>query len=130
MQEEILKGFSFYFIYIYFAFFFLSGYIYFAKKMFLTFGPIRGEELLHGNVVNDGPTGGVILHTKIRERQRHLLFLCTEGPRVWVPPLHIIQCLQVYGLRCRWHRDVQRLQLSARASRTKRDGVNGALLHR
>jgi len=95
-----------------------------------TFGGLGGEKLLDGNVVDDGAASGVILHAGILEHQPKSILVRIERNRVRVPTLDVVQCLEVYGLRCRRNRHVDGLQLGARASRTKGDRVNRTFLHR
>lgn len=94
-----------------------------------TFGVIRNEELLNSNVIDDGPTSGIVLHAGIEKRHARVVFLCLEGPRVSIPALNAVKGLQIDGLRRGWNRDVERLELRARAGRAEGDGVERAFLH-
>jgi len=73
------------------------------KLIVYTFGHIRSEKLFNSNVINNGSTSRVILHTTT---------------------MNIIQRLQVYCLWCRCHEHIKLFKLSTRASNTKRDRLN------
>jgi len=81
------------------------------KLIVYTFGLIKSEKLFNSNVINNGSTSRVILHTRVLKHQ-------------YYTTMNIIQRLQVYCLWCRCHEHIKLFKLSTRASSTKCDRLN------